>query len=142
MNIPAGFRDVESTVPYGVLTGPYYYWFDDIGGDAWLLGFRVEKRHCSRIGLCHGGTIMGFMDVVSGQASREENIFPIVTMELNAKLLRPIKKGDWVTGTGRITSIGGKNKDEIYIECEIYARDKLVGTATSKWKKIRHRTIK
>jgi len=139
MNIPEGFHDVESTVPYGILTGPYYYWFDDGDTNDWLLGFRVEKHHCSRIGLCHGGTTMGFMDIVSGQSAREENIFPVVTMELNAKLLRPIKMGDWVTGTGRLIKQEGTT---LFIECEIYARNKLVGTATSQWKKIRHRKTK
>ncbi|MEO8204495.1 MAG: PaaI family thioesterase [Betaproteobacteria bacterium] len=62
MDIPAGFTllDLPSNA-FMSANGPVYARMD---GAQMVLGLRVEERHCSSIGLCHGGMIMTFADLI------------------------------------------------------------------------------
>ena len=137
-NIPKGFNPVDASQPFGALIGPIYYWFndEDLESDEWLLGFRVEKRHCNRIGGCHGAMTFSFIDMVSGQIAAEKQLGPVITVSLQADFIRPIKFDDWVTGKSKLL---WQRDDNLYIETEIYVKNRIVATSSSHWKQIRKR---
>lgn len=133
-----GWKEVDSTQPFGALVGPIYYWFndEDLDSDEWAMAFEVAEQHGTRIGLCHGGMTLAFIDMVSGQAAAEAELGPAITVSLDSDFKRPIKIGDWVTG---ISQIRYHYADDLYIDCQIYVDNKLMATSSSHWKRIRRR---
>lgn len=138
MEIPKGWHPVDASQPFGELIGPIYYWFndEDLDSNEWRLGFKVEKRHCNRIGGCHGAMTFSFIDMVSGQIAAEEQLGPVITVSLTADFKRPIHFDDWVTGSSKLIWHHG---DNLYIQTEIHVKDRIVATSDSHWKQIRKR---
>jgi uncharacterized protein (TIGR00369 family) len=62
MNIPPGFHALDlPSNHFMTANGPVYAKRD---GEHMVLGLRVEERHCSSIGLCHGGMLMTLADLI------------------------------------------------------------------------------
>ncbi|MBS0335446.1 MAG: PaaI family thioesterase [Proteobacteria bacterium] len=61
-DIPAGFKALDlPTNAFLNANGPVYVKME---GEHLVLGLRVEERHCSSIGLCHGGMLLTLADLV------------------------------------------------------------------------------
>src|SRR6185437_6901924 len=66
-----------------------------------LLGFRVEERHCNPAKICHGGMLMTFADMqlpfgIRLQALSDPGFLP--TVSLSAEFMAPAPLGSWVQG--------------------------------------------
>ena len=96
---PPGFRPLrlpEST--FLEVNGPFHASWD---GARFLLGIRIEQRHCNASGRCHGGMIAAFCDVLltvgSNIQSRQSRFLP--TISLTCDFAAPAAKGAWLQGS-------------------------------------------
>lgn len=98
-DIPEGFSPLNF---FGIgfidVNGPLYGKRD---GKQFLLGFRVEERHCNPANICHGGMLMTFADMqlpfgIRLQADIDPGFLP--TVHLSAEFLAPAPLGSWVEG--------------------------------------------
>ena len=60
-DIPEGFRPRRFGEGFIAVNGPLYVRRQDGG---FQLGFRVEQRHCNPMGICHGGMMATFCDML------------------------------------------------------------------------------
>lgn len=96
---PPGFEPLHFSGGFVVVNGPLYLRRD---GAALQLGFRVEQRHCNSMGVCHGGMLATFCDMLlpismlhkSAQIGRRF----LPTIGLQVDFLAPAKLGAWVQG--------------------------------------------
>lgn len=96
--IPAGFAPFKITMGFLQGNGPLYGKQD---GDALVLGFRVEERHCNPGMVCHGGMLALFADMLLPiaarfQGTRDMGFLP--TINLTCDFLAPAPLGGWVEG--------------------------------------------
>ena len=96
--IPEGFRRL-ALPPSGFVqaNGPFHAKWD---GREFVLGFRVEQRHCNAMGLCHGGMIATACDMLltvgSNIQSAQSRFLPTVSMTCD--FLAPAPLGAWIEG--------------------------------------------
>lgn len=142
MSIPEGFEPINSSHPFGAMVGPLYHKQTGDGLDDWLRGFRVEKKHCNRIGSCHAGMLSFFADVINGQTFWNHGHGPCVTTKIENEHLWPVKHGDWIQGNSKITDRGGdyqNHKGWITIQSESYVGHHLVMRSYSTHRQINRR---
>lgn len=69
------------------------------------MGFRVEARHCNPAGVCHGGMLATFVDMLvpcaMSYSSRHERRF-LSTISLQIDYLAGARLGVWVEGHAEI----------------------------------------
>ncbi|HWA30951.1 MAG TPA: PaaI family thioesterase [Rhizomicrobium sp.] len=108
VNIPEGFRPLNFSMGFVEQAGPLYGRWD---GARFLLGFRVEMRHCNPGQVAHGGMMATFADMLLPMAARfqsGQDLGFIPTVQLNCDYLAPAKLGAWVEGRAEPVKITGK----------------------------------
>jgi uncharacterized protein (TIGR00369 family) len=95
---PEGYRPLSLPASgYVQATGPFYAKWN---GERFVLGFRVEERHCNSAGVCHGGMIATLCDVLltvgSNIQSRQSRFLPTISMSCD--FLGPAPHGAWIEG--------------------------------------------
>ena len=60
-NLPPGFSALPTLGGFIAANGPLYLRHE---GDRVQLGFRVEARHVNPLGVCHGGMLATFCDML------------------------------------------------------------------------------
>ena len=101
--IPEGFRAREFGGGFIGVNGPLYTRRTD---DGLQLGFRVEERHCNPMGICHGGMMATFCDmllpisahVLSKQIGRR--FLPTINLQVDFLAASPL--GAWVQGEAQL----------------------------------------
>lgn len=101
--IPEGFRAREFGGGFIGVNGPLYTRLTDGGLQ---LGFRVEERHCNPMGICHGGMMATFCDmllpisahVLSRQIGRR--FLPTINLQVDFLAASPL--GAWVQGEAQL----------------------------------------
>jgi len=102
-DIPEGFKPRRFGDGFIAVNGPLYLKKLDAGI---LLGFRVEPRHCNPMGICHGGMISTFCDMLLPisahylSADLARRFLP--TINLQVDFLAPSPKGAWVQGDAQL----------------------------------------
>ena len=102
-DIPEGFKPRRFGDGFVSTNGPLYLKKLERGI---LLGFRVEPRHCNPMGICHGGMISTFCDMLlpisahylSADLARRF----LSTISLQVDFLAPSPKGAWVQGEAQL----------------------------------------
>jgi len=97
-NIPQGFKSIKMGGPFVMLNGPLYAQWT---GERLLLGFRVEKRHTNPLGMCHGGMLATFADMLIPcismyQVEMERRFLPTISLQIDYMGAAPL--GAWVQG--------------------------------------------
>jgi uncharacterized protein (TIGR00369 family) len=102
---PSGFRALPIRHGFVAANGPLYGRRE--GDGAPVLGFRVDERHLNLRGICHGGMLMTFADMVLGftaaHAVGGRRFLPTVNM--TADFIGSVEAGAWVEGRGRALRI-------------------------------------
>lgn len=102
-NVPDGFRPRRFGDGFIAGNGPLYVKKLERGV---LIGFRVEARHCNPMGICHGGMIATFCDMLlpisAHHLSDELSQRFLPTISLQVDYLAPSPKGSWVQGEGQL----------------------------------------
>jgi uncharacterized protein (TIGR00369 family) len=105
--IPEGFKPLRSGGGFIAANGPLFVRRDEKSGVT--VGFRVEPRHCNPMGMCHGGWLATFADMlmpISAHAQSElvrRRFLPTVSMQLD--YIAPAQVGDWVEGEGQVLKV-------------------------------------
>jgi len=97
-SIPAGFKPVVfASNPHLDQVGPLHGRLD---GDDFVLGFRVEKRHCNPGGSCHGGMLMTLADMllILGTNVQAQIQRYLTTVSMTNDFLAPAPAGSWLEG--------------------------------------------
>ena len=100
--VPAGFVPWVSGGEFMAANGPLYLRGE---GPDLRLGFRVEARHCNPLGMCHGGMLATFADMLMPmaamyQAAGERRFLPTISLQMD--YLAPAMLGAWVQGEAQI----------------------------------------
>jgi len=100
--IPAGFCPAHIHGDFLVFNGPLYARLTD---DTIQLGFRVEQRHTNPLGICHGGMLATFVDMLTPctamyMPGRERRFLPTISLQID--YLGPSPLGAWVQGEAQI----------------------------------------
>jgi uncharacterized protein (TIGR00369 family) len=99
VSIPPGFRRVQIGGGFIATVGPLYLFHEGLVA---RLGFRVEPRHCNPMGVCHGGMLASFCDMLLPvlahfhSAEIERRFLPTVSLQLD--FIAPVPLGAWVEG--------------------------------------------
>ena len=101
--VPDGFAELRLGGEFVRANGPL---FERFAGDTYQLGFRVEKRHCNTMRICHGGMMATFCDMLlpitafRRVASLGERFLPTVSLDID--YLAPAPLGAWVQGEAQV----------------------------------------
>jgi len=95
---PEGYRLLQLPASgYLQANGPF---FAQWGGERFVLGFRVEQRHCNSSGVCHGGMIATLCDVLLTVGSNVQSGLSrfLPTISMTCDFLGPARDGAWIDG--------------------------------------------
>jgi len=101
--IPAGFVVSSEGGDFIELIGPLYMRRE---GPVFQLGFRVERRHVNGLGICHGGMMASFCDMLLPLGARylsatvRERFLPTVSLQVDYLAATPI--GAWAQGEAEV----------------------------------------
>ncbi|AEG47875.1 thioesterase superfamily protein [Sphingobium chlorophenolicum L-1] len=90
--------------PFCCMIGPVYGTKCANPGEPVKLGLWIERRHCSKLGICHGGVLLAFLDHSLGYVGSEllglERGGP--TISISASFLEPAHEGDWLESSVQV----------------------------------------
>ena len=101
--IPAGFALLRVGGEFIAVNGPFYLRRD---GDRVQLGFRVEPRHTNPMGICHGGMMASFCDMLLPLVAHRQvpeigrRFLPTISLQID--YLAPSATGAWVQGEAQV----------------------------------------
>jgi uncharacterized protein (TIGR00369 family) len=103
--LPAGFVPMRMpTNPFIDGIGPLYGRLDE---GRFVLGIRIERRHCNPGGTCHGGMIMTLSDMLLLMGSNIEggvNRY-FTTVNVTCDFIAPAHEGVWVEGRMQVLRV-------------------------------------
>jgi len=106
LDIPAGFSALPVMGDFIAVNGPLYLRHE---GDLVLVGFRVEQRHTNPMGICHGGMMASFCDMLlplSVHRKRADvGLRFLPTINLQIDYLAPAPLGAWVQGEAEVLRV-------------------------------------
>ena len=106
VDIPAGFAALPVMGDFIAVNGPLYLRHE---GDLVLVGFRVEQRHTNPMGICHGGMMASFCDMLlplSVHRKRADvGLRFLPTINLQIDYLAPAPLGAWVQGEAEVLRV-------------------------------------
>lgn len=100
--IPEGFRPARLGGAFMAANGPLYA---RLAQEQVQLGFRVEERHTNPLGICHGGMLASFADmllpcVILYEPGHARHFLPTISLQVD--YLAPAPLGAWVQGEGQV----------------------------------------
>ncbi|HJV61289.1 MAG TPA: PaaI family thioesterase [Albitalea sp.] len=101
--VPPGFVPLPAGGEFISANGPLYLLHR---GDEVLLGFRVEARHTNPLGICHGGMMASFCDMLLPMTAHRRvseisrRFLPTVSLQID--YLAPTPLGAWVQGEAQV----------------------------------------
>ena len=103
---PPGFRAMRTAGDFVQVNGPLYLYH---AGDDVRLGFRVERRHTNPMGICHGGMLASFCDMLlpvsAHRVNRQVGHRFLPTINLQIDYLAPAQVGHWVEGRAEVLRV-------------------------------------
>lgn len=132
-NPPTGYEPILSNSAFGWENGPI---FERRTGDQIQRGFRVSDWHINAGGMCHGGMMMTFADILLASAVKAVADPPFVTVRLTTDFIDAAFLGEWVEGTAISSPIEG---GLVPVSCKMMAEGRLVASASGIFKLLRSR---
>jgi uncharacterized protein (TIGR00369 family) len=102
---PAGFRPMQlGANPFLQVNGPLHGKLD---GQQFVLGLRIERRHCNPAGYCHGGMLLTFADMtlIFGSNVQSGVHRYMTTVNLSTDFIRAAPEGGWLEGRTQVLRI-------------------------------------
>lgn len=101
--VPRGFAPIEIGGEFIGVNGPLFSRHEGAGLE---FGFHVEARHTNGMGMCHGGMIATFCDMLLPLTTRSlvpgiGNVF-LPTISIQVDYLAPASLGAWVQGSAQV----------------------------------------
>ena len=130
---PEGFEPMALIDPFEAHMGPWFFKTDADGRQTY--GFLVDDRHLNRQGICHGGSLMTFVDAfLSKLVWREIGGNAAVTLGMQVQFLKPAHLGDWVTCAPEIVQQG---RSVLFTQAMFYVGAQAIFSATAQWKRVK-----
>jgi uncharacterized protein (TIGR00369 family) len=101
--IPPGFKPRNFGEGFIGINGPLYARMQE---GRFQLGFRVEQRHTNPMGICHGGMLATFADMLCPMAAHAQSdaaagrFLPTISLQLDYLASAPL--GSWVQGEAQL----------------------------------------
>jgi uncharacterized protein (TIGR00369 family) len=106
VEVPSGFAPLAIGGEFMALNGPLHV---RVAGGRAQLGFRVLSRHTNPMGICHGGMLASFGDmllpVCIHRQSAEVGLRFLPTISLQIDYLAPAPLGAWVQGEADVLRV-------------------------------------
>jgi uncharacterized protein (TIGR00369 family) len=106
VEVPSGFVPLAIGGEFMALNGPLHV---RVAGGRAQLGFRVLSRHTNPMGICHGGMLASFGDmllpVCIHRQSAEVGLRFLPTISLQIDYLAPAPLGAWVQGEADVLRV-------------------------------------
>lgn len=106
VEVPSGFVPLAIGGEFMALNGPLHV---RMAGGRAQLGFRVLSRHTNPMGICHGGMLASFGDmllpVCIHRQSAEVGLRFLPTISLQIDYLAPAPLGAWVQGEADVLRV-------------------------------------
>ncbi|MFT3957281.1 MAG: PaaI family thioesterase [Piscinibacter sp.] len=105
-SVPEGFTRLPIGGEFIVANGPIY---ERMHEGVCQLGFRVEARHTNTMGICHGGMMATFCDMLlpvtalRTHADLQARFLPTVSLDID--YLAPAPRGAWVQGEAQVLRV-------------------------------------
>lgn len=117
--VPEGFKALTGA-PEGTFTavnGPLYRRRD---GDLFVLGMRVERRHCNPALICHGGMLMTFVDMAMVLAANYQGKLGrfLPTINLSADFISAAPEGAWLEARTDLLRV---TRNMVFAQCLVKA---------------------
>jgi uncharacterized protein (TIGR00369 family) len=128
VNPPQGFEPILSNSAFGWENGPI---FERNEGGVITRGFRVAERHINAGGMCHGGMMMTFADILLATGVMQAAPPPFVTIRLTTDFIDAVKLGEWVEGTAKPGAI---SDGVVAVSAVIEAEGRVVANASALFK--------
>ena len=117
--IPAGFKPLTGgpTDMFVGVNGPLYRKRD---GEQFILGLRIEQRHCNPARICHGGMLMTVADMALVLATNYQAKLGrfLSTINLSADFLAPAPLGAWIEARSEVLRI---TRNMVFAQCIVCA---------------------
>ena len=103
--VPEGFIVMRMPAnPFIDGIGPLYGRLED---DRFVMGIRVEQRHCNPGGTCHGGMVMTLSDMLLLMGSNIEGRVNryFTTVNVTCDFIAPAPMGSWIEGRMQVLRV-------------------------------------
>lgn len=128
--IPDGFAPFAYSSPFLDAVGPLYQGAAADG--AFLLGLRIETRHCNRRGFAHGGLLVTLADLVLGYSLGSAGARRgLLTVNLTADFAGTARLDQWVEARADIQKAQG---DIAFANCYVTADGRRIVRASGIFK--------
>ena len=103
LDLPEGFHPLPIGGEFIAHNGPLYVRRE---GERVQLGFRVEARHTNPMGICHGGMLASFADMLLPVSIHRhmhdspKRFLPTISLQLD--YMAPAPLGAWVQGEAQV----------------------------------------
>jgi uncharacterized protein (TIGR00369 family) len=126
--VPEGFRALNlPRNPFIEANGPLY---GRLEGEAFVLGFLCETKHCNPMLVCHGGMMATLADMLLLLGTNIQTKLGqfLLTVSLDVDFLAPVKVGDWLEGRTEVLRAG---KSIIFSQGRMTVRGETVARANA-----------
>jgi len=128
---PDGYEPILSNSAFAWENGPIFE--KSISGKMHR-GFRVAERHINAGGMCHGGMLMTFADILLATGVLEKAAPPFVTVRLTTDFIDAVRLGEWVEGAALCE---GVEDGVATVSAVMKAEGRIVGSAYGLFKLLR-----
>lgn len=130
--VPEGFTPLTIGGEFIVANGPL---FERVDGNVYRLGFRVERRHTNTMGICHGGMMATFCDmllpITAFRSSEALHGRFLPTVSLQVDYLAPAPLGAWVEGEAQVLRI---TRSMAFVQGLVHADGQVVARVSGVFK--------
>jgi uncharacterized protein (TIGR00369 family) len=130
--VPEGFHERRFGDGFIGVNGPLYA---RRAGATFQLGFRVERRHCNPMGICHGGMMATFCDMllpISAHVLSKEignRFLPTINLQIDYLAATPL--GSWVQGEAQLLRA---TRSLVFMQGLVHADDSAVARVSGIFK--------
>jgi len=106
LDTPAGFAPLPMIGEFVAVNGPLYVRSE---GQRVQFGFRVEQRHTNPMGICHGGMMATFCDMLLPLSVHRQRadvgmrFLPTINLQIDYLAAAPL--GSWVQGEAEVLRV-------------------------------------
>lgn len=98
------------------------------------LGMKIEKRHCNAQGICHGGTLLAFLDTALGYVGAAASGLDLggPTISITANFVCPAREGDWIESRVKVEK---KSRSMMFVQGKVISGGETNAFASAVYKK-------
>lgn len=129
---PAGFKPLTGGPAdmFVGINGPLYRRRD---GDRFVLGLRIERRHCNPGNFCHGGMLLTFVDMAMVLGANYQNKLGrfMTTINMSTDFLEAAPLGAWIESRTDVLRV---TRNMVFTQCMVAADGKPAVRASGVFK--------